>query len=287
MNPEDSFAFHARSFASAARLLGRVDHARIARLDALCRRVDDLADTVGGDCVKAQLTALANNLARADGAQDRLVPLAAEARNLFADRPDGLAIFRHLVTTVAIDTGPTRLADAAELDAYCLGVAGSVGVMVYTLFDVAPRLHKTAADLGCAMQLTNICRDVAEHARAGRRNLPFSLCPHSPSAIMAEDAEALASVKRTVENLLIRADGLYASGRTGLSALPLRLRLAASAATAMYAGIGDELRARDCDTTRGRVFVPGWRKTILAAREVGLNFRPTRTPGSEPSRAAT
>lgn len=284
MTPEAMLTHHARSFAPAARLLARDDHARVARLYALCRTVDDLADTVGGAAVAARLAALAKDLA--DGGGGGRDPLAIEARALFASHPDGLASFAHLVTTVAGDTGPTCLADEAALDAYCTGVAGTVGVMVCTLFDVAPRWHKAATDLGRAMQLTNICRDVAEDARAGRRYLPYSLCPHSPAAIVSGDASAGADVRRAVAQLLARADTLYASGNTGLPALPLRLRLAVTAAAAMYAGIGEELRARSCDPSLGRAFVPGWRKALLVAQAVGSTLRPGRSVPGKRSHAA-
>jgi len=284
MTPEAMLAHHARSFAPAARLLARDDHARVARLYALCRTVDDLADTVGGSAVAARLAALARDLSP-DGGCGR-DPLAIEARALFAKRPEGLSSFAHLVTTVAGDTGPTRLANEAALDTYCIGVAGTVGVMVCTLFDVSPRWHKAAADLGRAMQLTNICRDVAEDARVGRRYLPYSMCPHSPTAIAAGDTRARADVRRAVAQLLARADTLYASGHAGLPALPLRLRLAVTAAAAMYAGIGDELRARSCDPLLGRAFVPGWRKALLVAQGVGSNLRPGRSVPEGRSHAA-
>ena len=180
MTPEAMLSHHARSFAPAARLLAREDHARVARLYALCRTVDDLADNVGGAAVASRLARLADDLSSEGcGGRD---PLAAEARALFAAHPDGLASFAHLVSTVADDTGRTCLADEAALDAYCMGVAGTVGVMVCTLFDVSPRWHAAAADLGRAMQLTNICRDVAEDARAGRRYLPYRDLPAQPGS---------------------------------------------------------------------------------------------------------
>ena len=263
MTPEEVMARHARSFAPAARLLAAPDRARIARLYALCRTVDDLADTVGGPEVAARLTRLANSLEDAQGCD----PLAVEARALFADRHAGLAAFGHLVETVAQDTGDTQIADDAALDRYCHGVAGTVGLMVCALFDIAPRWHCAAADLGKAMQVTNICRDVLADAEAGRRYLPATLCPHSPAVIAratAGDPELAADIRAAVAHLLARADALYASGRAGLPALPLRLRLAVAAAAQMYAGVGDGLRARQCDPLQGRVYVPARRKVRLA-----------------------
>ncbi|MEI4231889.1 phytoene/squalene synthase family protein [Roseovarius sp. D22-M7] len=273
MTPEAILARHARSFAPAARILPPADRRRIARLYALCRTVDDLADTVGGPKVQARLTRLAHELRSKNNGD----PLAAEACALFDARPEGLASFAQLVDTVAQDTGATRIADEAALEQYCMGVAGTVGVMVCTLFDIRARWHPAAADLGKAMQLTNICRDVAEDAQAGRRYLPYTLCPHDAHAIVEGDPDTRTDVAQAVATLLARADTLYASGRAGLPALPLRLRLAVAAAASMYAGIGTELRARSCDPCAGRVFVPRWRKLLLAAQGVTAHAAPSRS----------
>lgn len=269
MTPEAMLAHHARSFAPAARLLARKDHANVARLYALCRTVDDLADTVGGPDIQARLAALAAGLRAGSGSD----PLATEARALFAGRPDGLASFARLVDTIALDTGATCIADDTALDCYCMGVAGTVGIMVCALFDVAPQWHSRAADLGKAMQLTNICRDVIDDAKAGRRYLPYNLCAHAPDMIAADALGANDDVRRAVAELLTRADALYASGRIGLPALPLRLRLAVAAAASMYAGIGSELRARSCDPGLGRAVVPAWRKLLLVVHGVTSDLR--------------
>lgn len=261
MIPETVFSHHARSFSPAARLLSRKDRARVATLYALCRTVDDLADNIGGLEIEARLVALSANL-RLEVSDD---PLAIEARALFAGRPGGLASFGHLVDTVAADTGATCLDDEAALDRYCFGVAGTVGVMICELFDVRAYSHSAAVDLGKAMQLTNICRDVVADANMGRRYLPYTLCPCTPQEIAAGGKAVQKDVRSAVAQLLTHADRLYASGREGLPALPFRLRLAISVASAIYAGIGAELRARSCDPMRGRAYVSAWRKAQLAA----------------------
>lgn len=282
MTPEALLAHHARSFSPAAQLLARKDYTKVARLYGLCRTVDDLADTIGGSQIYTRLSELAEALRAGNGSD----PLAMEARALFAGRPAGMAAYVRLVETIAQDTGATCIADDAALDSYCLGAAGTVGVMVCALFDVAPRWHARAADLGEAMQLTNICRDVMEDAAAGRRYLPYDLCPHTPDAIVDGAPQVRKDVCLAVAELLTRADVLYAAGRAGLPALPFRLRLAVTAAAAMYAGIGSELRARSCDPALGRVYVPAWRKLLLVAQAVLTDCRPRSGAASGQSHAA-
>ena len=273
MTPEQRMARHARSFAPATRLLARDDRSRVARLYAICRTIDDLADEHGGQGGRERLERLLTALDDTDGNE----PIATEARDLFGGRPAGLAALALLIETAAADTADTCLADDAELDRYCMGVAGSVGLMMCALFAVPRRWHPAAIDLGKAMQLTNICRDVAADAGTGRRYLPKTLCPHPPAAIAAGTPGAIADARAAIALLLDRADGLYRSGRAGLDALPPRLRLAVAAAAAMYAGIGTELRERGCDPRLGRAVVPLHRKTRLAATAVlGQLRRPER-----------
>jgi phytoene synthase len=260
MTPEAVMAQHARSFAPAARLLPRADRRRIARLYAVCRSIDDIADEIGGQIGRDRLLKLHDDLFRPTPCDH----LAVEARDLFNNRTLGLDALANLVATAAEDTAETCLPDHASLDAYCMGVAGTVGVMVCVLFDIDKTYHRKAADLGKAMQLSNICRDVAEDARIGRRYLPFNLCPYPPEAIAAGDPAALNAAEAVMATLLDQADDLYLSGQSALAVLPWRLRLAVAAAAAMYAGIGTELRRRHFQPLAGRAVVPVARKAALA-----------------------
>ena len=265
---EAIMARHARSFAPAARILARADRSRVAQLYALCRFVDDLADEDGSDAAAARLEAISLALRHGGSAAHGADPIVDRARVLFAGRPCGLDAFAMLVDGVRGDIGAVRIADYAALDAYTHAVAGTVGIMIADLFDVEKRFHGAAADLGKAMQLTNICRDVAEDARAGRRYLPAALCRWQPEDIADPTPRIRADIRAAVATLLHRAEYLYASGRAGLGALPLRLRLAVAASSAIYRGIGAELRERDHDPLTGRVYVNGPRKLRLACGAV-------------------
>ena len=81
-----------------------------------------------------------------------------------------------LVKGLLSDLDPVRCPDEAALLQYCYRVAGTVGVMMCGVLDVSDRAaFAHAIDLGIAMQLTNICRDIATDAAANRRYLPASL----------------------------------------------------------------------------------------------------------------
>lgn len=272
-------AHHARSFAPAARLLPARDWARVARLYALCRIVDDLADEDGGPEAVDRLGRMETELL------DPLTvdPVAQEAQALFEGKPGGLEAFAHLVWGVKLDLEPVLIADEAELMRYCEAVAGTVGIMVCALFDVPQSHHEQAAALGRAMQLTNICRDVLEDAERARRYLPATLCPLTPAEIARGSRETRAVVIDTTRNLLCWADRLYVAGADGYHALPFRLRLAVVTAASLYRGIGVELRDRGADPLAGRVRLRKWRKMRLAASGLPQVFKPSR-PETRPGK---
>lgn len=245
------FARHARSFAPAARLLARSDRQRVARLYALCRIVDDLADEDGSPAAYSRLLQIAADL-RAPCPSE---PVARAARELFEGRPAGLEAFARLVAGCREDFAPVRIGSTEALEAYCEAVAGTVGVMVCALFDVPQAHHRAAADLGCALQLVNICRDVAEDARRDRRYLPRTLCPHPPAAIVAGATPVRRDVQDTVAALLAEADSLHADASRSLPALPIRLRFAVTIAAGLYMEIGRTLQRDGGDPLAGRTVV--------------------------------
>ena len=125
-----------------------------------------------------------------------------------------------------------------------------------------------ACDLGAAMQLTNIARDVGEDARAGRLYLPLAWLREE-----GVDAEAFLAapsftpaIGRLVARLLAEADRLYAAGTRGIGALPLACRPGIGAARLLYAAIGDEVARRGHDSVASRAVVPTRTKLALLRR---------------------
>jgi phytoene synthase len=130
-------------------------------------------------------------------------------------------------------------------------VASAVGAMMCVLMRVrdADALAR-ACDLGVAMQLTNIARDVGEDARAGRLYLPLDWIAEAgltPEAFMAQDM-ATPQTQRMVRRLLAEARRLYIRSEAGISALPLQARAGIYAARYVYAGIGHAAKRNGYDT---------------------------------------
>lgn len=219
-------------------------------------------------------------------------PAPIPADRAFADAVRRFAIPRAvpeaLIEGLSWDAAGRRYEDLDALAAYAARVAGTVGVMMALVMGVrAPAAVARACDLGVAMQLTNIVRDVGEDARAGRLYLPLAWLREAgidPAAwLRAPVADAaLAGVLRRV---LAAADALYARAEAGIGRLPADCRPAIRAASLLYAEIGREVERRGLDPVSGRAVVARGRKLRLLARALRLR-PPPACPDGPPLPAA-
>lgn len=261
---ETMLASKGRSFHWARRLLSPVHAERATRLYGFCRRVDDLADeTQAPDAARADLLAIEQSL-QMGHAND---PLVADALGLLRECAIDPAIPVALVQGVMGDLDPVRIATEADLLRYCYRVAGTVGLMMSDALDSTrgqARYH--AIDLGIAMQLTNLCRDVRQDALAGRRYLPASLVGViEPERLVRPSGRDRVVVCAAIATLLDLADRYYLSGEAGLTYLPRDARSGILVAARIYRAIGVALRAQHYDYWSSRTVVPGWRKALISA----------------------
>ena len=265
-----------RTFHLASKLLPRQMREDAAALYAFCRRMDDLADegaerlqAEGEPASQAQLERVVR-LLEEDPESEELEahgwPVALERRF-----PQISKVAAELVRALAADTGSRRIGSEADLDAYAYGVAGTVGVMMCRILGAPLAAAGAAADLGKAMQFTNIARDVREDLERDRIYLPSAWVapPAVTAAIHGGDARPLMAA---TDRLLWAADGLYARGHAGMHFLPWRARMGILAASACYREIGRGV-ARDIPGSwQQRVVVRGSRKAVLVSRALALTF---------------
>jgi phytoene synthase len=262
---DTALASKGRSFHWARRLLGKTHAARATRLYGFCRHLDDLAD---------ESTSTATAREKLDAARISIItgistdPVICDGIRLMKECQISPEIALELIAGVSSDLDTVRIADEAELCRYCYRVAGTVGMMMCGVLDVrSPAAHAYAIDLGIAMQLTNISRDVAEDAAAGRIYLPASMIGELSPAELIFPSEMLRPRHRAcVAALLNLADRYYASGESGLSYLPLRARCGILVAARVYQAIGTRLRNADCAFWNGRVVVTDGEKATLTAQ---------------------
>jgi 15-cis-phytoene synthase len=258
---------HSKSFSLASLLLGRTMRADAEALYAYCRRADDAIDLAPPAEQAAALRELRRELDAIYGGGFVAHPAAAGLQKLALARELPHDYPAALLEGFELDVSGRRYATLDELLHYCWCVAGSVGAMMCHVLGVArERAIVHGAHLGMAMQLTNICRDVAEDWERGRLYVPHRWLPALELRGAAPPPALHEPLAVAVKRLLTEADKLYRSGELGLRYLPPRARFAVAAARRLYAGIGQELRARDFDVLGGRAVVPGARKLACVAR---------------------
>jgi phytoene synthase len=133
-----------------------------------------------------------------------------------------------------------------------------------------PGVIARACDLGVAMQLTNIARDVGEDARAGRLYLPLAWLKDAgidPDAFVARPAMS-PELGGLVERLLARAEELYARAEDGIAMLPFDCRPSIYGARFIYAEIGRAIAKAGFDSVSRRAVVPLRTKLWLLAKSV-------------------
>ncbi|MBA3820915.1 MAG: phytoene/squalene synthase family protein [Deltaproteobacteria bacterium] len=268
-----TIAHHSKSFALASKLLGPRLRDETAIIYTWCRRADDAVDAV----VDAQLDLdvvlqrLRDELdtAYAGSAVD---PVLAAFGDVVRARSIPRSYADELLAGMAMDVADTRYATLDDLITYAWRVAGVVGLMMTHVFGVADDdalVH--AAHLGIAMQLTNICRDVAEDWDRGRLYLPDELlAAQGVGGLAAELGQSLppsavAPLGAVVAELLALAERYYRSGDRGVPALPWRAAIAVRSARGVYSAIGGQLARTQHDVTAGRAVVPHRTKLVKVA----------------------
>lgn len=254
-----------KTFHWARHLMGSLHASRATRLYRFCRYIDDLADESSSPAVgSSALLLAAQDISRGMSAH----PVIQDGIDLMRECGIERAIVLELISGVASDLGVVLVTDENALLRYCYQVAGTVGLMMCRVLDTQnPSALPHAVDLGIAMQLTNICRDIAADAQVGRRYVPQSMLGElAPQALICP-AEALRpSVRQCVAALLDRADMYYRSAELGLPYLPLGARSGILVAARTYQAIGAQLRQRDYAYWTGRATVSKPRKAAVTLR---------------------
>ncbi len=279
--PADMAACHAAiktgslSFHAASRLLPAHVRDPSLALYAFCRIADDAVDE-GADKADAVLSL-----------RDRLdLVYQGRPRNSFSDRAFAAvvedfdmprALPEALLEGLAWDAVGRRYDDLSGVLSYSARVAAAVGAMMCVLMRVRDGdALARACDLGLAMQLTNIARDVGEDARAGRIYLPLGWLAADgvdTEAFLA-NPQALPAIRHATRRLLSYANRFYQRAEAGVPALPLACRPGIFAARHIYDGIGTQVRRAGFDSVTQRARTGAARKIgwlALAVARTGIS----------------
>ncbi len=273
-----ALAFHARSFRWASAFLNRSQRRRVASLYAFCRAVDDLADSEWSTPdARRDLERLQSALAAEPNGRALWPESYLWFRELCLECGIDFRVVRELLVGMTSDIGAVRIQDDSDLVRYCYRAAGTVGVMMCSVLGVRDaRAWRHAIDLGIAMQMTNICRDVREDAAASRVYLPaerLAAYGATPEQLIDDEADP-ETVGVVVNDVLALAERYYQSGDAGMRYLPPRARWAVLVASRLYRAIGRRLRRRyDGNALLGRVVVPWFVKLALVVPATASWFR--------------
>jgi phytoene synthase len=258
-----------KSFHAASLLLPRRVREPATALYAFCRVADDAVD------LSADPAAAIGELARRINAVFAGHPANDPIDRALARVAEGCDLPRApldlLLEGFAWDAGDKRYDTFSDVTAYAVRVAGTVGVMMSALMGgrAAATLAR-ACDLGIAMQLVNIARDVGEDARMGRLYLPRSWLAEA-----GVDADAFLAVPRydprlgaVVARLIGEAEAISRRASDGVASLPFDCRPAIHAARLIYGEIGREVARQGFNSVDQRAVVSGQRKLALLTEAV-------------------
>lgn len=270
---------HARTFYFASHVLPPQKRADAYSVYAFCRYADDQVDFESDEARQdIALVRLHDLLDVAYGKEpwrenNRFPDWLEAFREVAERRSIPRSYFTDLLLGLKMDRGAVRLQTWPELERYCYHVASVVGlIMVHVLAEPSPDLLEPARDLGTAMQLTNILRDVGEDWDRNRIYLPAK-----ELAAFGLDDQDIAQHRVTPDfrRLMIfqitRARSYYHQAEAGIRKLPADgSRRSARLMSTLYGAILDEIEKADFEVFTRRVKVSGWRKVQLAVKSWNL-----------------
>jgi phytoene synthase len=284
----------ARNFSYGIRLLPAGKRRALSAVYALARRIDDIGDgTLPADDklaalgeARAAVTALERAGADAASGDPVLVALADAALRY----PIPLGAFAELIDGCEADVRGTAYGTFAELEHYCRCVAGSIGRLSLGVFGSRnPAVAEPLADdLGVALQLTNILRDIREDLGNGRVYLPEEDLKRFGAELPPDQADTLAGGHGLEELIRFEAERAFGWYATGMRLLPMLDRRSAASAGAMagiYLRLLEQIVSDPAAALRERQSLPAKAKAMVAVRALaGIPQRVPAQAGRPPAR---
>lgn len=240
----------------------------IHALYAFCREVDDVVDECEDPAVAvAKLSWWRQEVALLEhGQPTHPVMIALKEMRQHFDLP--LEYFNEIIDGMAMDLEYSRYPDFKSLSLYCYRVAGVVGLLSAEIFGVTDRKTlRYATELGTALQLTNIIRDVGEDARRGRIYIPVDeLQQFNVPATDIMNARETPAFKALMAFQAERAQGYYTSA---LEILPMADRSAQRPGlimAAVYRTLLDEITKDGFQVLKQKTALPPLRKLWIALK---------------------
>lgn len=266
------------NFYYALRILPRDKRSAMYALYSFCRSVDDCVDHAGGEG-EPGLARWLEEVGRCYEGRPA-TPLGRELAEAVARFPIPRACLEEIISGCRMDLTCRRYASFEDLRLYCQRVASAVGLASIEVFGHRnPATRDYAVELGVALQLTNILRDVGADAERGRLYLPLE----DLARFGVSEEELLGATRggprQPALDALLRFEGdrarsHYARAASVLPAEDRRAMVSAEVMGAIYRALLEKLARLGYPLTGPRVRLPAWRKLSTALRILA-----TRRPG--------
>ncbi|MAH88718.1 MAG: phytoene synthase [Pelagibacterales bacterium] len=228
-----------KSFYFASIFLSKETFNNCSVLYSFCRQIDDIADNKQPNKEKK----LKNILKSIININDSNNKIDEGIKLLINSKVIEKKCLIELVQGVLLDTRKTiHLSNEIALINYSYLVAGTVGIMMAKLLsNKLVYAYRYAVDLGIAMQLTNILRDILEDASIGRVYFPKSWINITPEKILKRTINTKNSLNRISQKIYDLSEIYYKSAMKGMAFLPFRSRFAILLALNIYRQIGEKI----------------------------------------------
>ena len=194
--------------------------------------------------------------------------------NIFLKKNDiNVLIFADLIRGLISDQKDVKIKNQTDLIKYSYFVAGTVGLMMSKIIGVKNiKASSCAIDLGIAMQLTNIVRDVHEDAKLKRIYLPSEWIPNinlyelNGQNTISLEQETI--ISNAINRLIDLSEKFYFNGFSGLKYIPLKTRLGIFIAANIYKGIGIKIKKNGKKYLKKRIYLNYYEKLIITLNRI-------------------
>mgnify|MGYP006441136963 FL=1 len=236
---------NSKSFYWASKFLPKKILKKVINIYAFCRLQDDLVD----EGIKIEDSSELEEL-------ENIIKSYGVSKNIISNLMEG----------INSDKNFKRFKDNSELLRYCYKVAGVVGLMMIKALDIKQSEAKYfAIDLGIAMQLTNISRDIMQDYKKNRIYIPENTGINK-DIISNMTSENEKKIKKVVNQIILKSEIYYKSSLNGMRYIPIRSRLAILVSLRIYQGIGIKIIKTEKKFIHENLYVTNIEKTLIVAK---------------------
>ncbi len=252
-----------KSFYWASFFLPKKSKTNSGILYSICRYFDNLADKND----KNQSSFLKQCIDKIKQDKENDINIFLRKNNI------SIKIFADLIDGLIFDQQNIKIKNENELIKYSYHVAGTVGLMMSKIIGVKNKdATSPAIDLGIAMQLTNISRDVYEDAQMNRVYIPSEWLTNINLSYLKKKDELSLEAERQISNAIKRlinlSEKFYLNGFSGLKYIPFKTRLGIFIAANIYRGIGLKIKNSGDSYLQKRVYLNSLEKTLITLKSL-------------------